>query len=157
MAVSSEGMQDHVGAKSANWLAVLSTSFPISRTQTRQNPGTRLRLSLKDGSCNRSRFRSVTVVLCGFFYHFQDKNKVWWHFILEDVFSTLRLGQVHHEWMCWTLGLKRLIPESSGKYFQQNESLQLSQHQCCLQKTRITEIERRWWKTQIYQLFIWTE
>ena len=49
-----------------NWLAVLSTSFPNSRTQTRQNPATRLRLSLKDGSCNHSRFRSVTVIFCGF-------------------------------------------------------------------------------------------
>ena len=26
-------MQDHLGAKSANWLAVLSTSFPISPSQ----------------------------------------------------------------------------------------------------------------------------
>ena len=59
----------------AGWLAVLSTSFPISGPQTRQNPATRLRLSLKDGNCN-SRFRPVTVTFCGFFYHFQDKNKV---------------------------------------------------------------------------------
>ena len=40
---------------------MLSTSFPISGPQTRQNPATRLRLSLKDGSCN-SRFRPVTVI-----------------------------------------------------------------------------------------------
>ena len=50
--VWSQGMQDHFGAKSVNWLAGwptgwlygLSTSFPISWTLARQNPGTRLRL-----------------------------------------------------------------------------------------------------------------
>ena len=30
VAVSSQGIQDHLGAKSPNWLAVLSTSFSIS-------------------------------------------------------------------------------------------------------------------------------
>ena len=56
------------------WLAVLSTSFPISGPQTGQNPATRLRLSLKDGSCN-SRFRPVTVIFCGFFTIFRIKTK----------------------------------------------------------------------------------
>ena len=32
-AVSSQGMQDHSEAKSANWLAELSTWFPISSDQ----------------------------------------------------------------------------------------------------------------------------
>ena len=45
VAVSSQGMQDHVGAKSANWLAScvvnLVSKFPIT---VRHNPGTRLRL-----------------------------------------------------------------------------------------------------------------
>ena len=48
MAVSSQGMQDHLGAKSAdwlaNWLAELSISFPISPSQGMKNPGTRTRL-----------------------------------------------------------------------------------------------------------------
>ena len=43
MAVLSQGMQDHLGAKSANWLAELSTSFPISSSQAVKNPGTRMR------------------------------------------------------------------------------------------------------------------
>ena len=37
----------------AGSLAVLSTSFSISGIQTKQSPPTRLRLFLKDGSCNR--------------------------------------------------------------------------------------------------------
>ena len=50
---SSQGMQDHSGAKSANWLAnylsELSTSFPISSDQTGWNPGTRLILPVTNG------------------------------------------------------------------------------------------------------------
>ena len=45
MAVSSQGMQDHVGAKSANWMAScvvnLVSNFPFP---VRHNPGARLRL-----------------------------------------------------------------------------------------------------------------
>ena len=45
MAVSSQGIQDRLGAKSANWLAGcvvnLVSNFPIT---VRHNPGTRLRL-----------------------------------------------------------------------------------------------------------------
>ena len=48
MAVSSKGMQDHLGAKTSNWvtgwLTELSTSFPIFSDPARQNPETRLRL-----------------------------------------------------------------------------------------------------------------
>ena len=57
-----------------DWLAVLSTSFSISGPQTRENPATRLRLSLKDGNCN-SRFRPITVIFCGFFIIFRIKTK----------------------------------------------------------------------------------
>ena len=38
VAVSNQGMQDHLGAKSANWLAVFSTSFPISPSQAMKEP-----------------------------------------------------------------------------------------------------------------------
>ena len=43
MAVSSQGMKDHLGAKS-EYVADLSTSFPIFPDPAGQNPGTRLRL-----------------------------------------------------------------------------------------------------------------
>ena len=45
--VSGQGMQDHLGAKSASWLAgwsELSTSFLISSNQAGHNPGMGLRL-----------------------------------------------------------------------------------------------------------------
>ena len=42
VAMSSQGMQDHLGAKSTNWLAswlcLLSTSFPISPSQAMKDP-----------------------------------------------------------------------------------------------------------------------
>ena len=47
MAVSRQGTQDNLGAKSANWLAEwlaeLPISFPISPSQAMKNPGTRTR------------------------------------------------------------------------------------------------------------------
>ena len=57
-AVSSQEMQDHFGAKCANWLAMwLSISFPISLTQGGQNLGTRLRRLVTSGW--KSKFRRL--------------------------------------------------------------------------------------------------
>ena len=53
MAVSSQEMQDHFGAKFADWLAGwlcgLVTSFQISLTQGGHDPGTRLKLLATGG------------------------------------------------------------------------------------------------------------
>ena len=89
MAVSSHGIQDHLGAKSANWLAswlaVLSTSFSIPGVQTKQSPATRLRFFLKDGSCNcwlggtmmgvSKMLSQVRIIFRGFFLIFKIKTK----------------------------------------------------------------------------------
>ena len=84
VAVSSQGIQDHLGAKSANWLASCVVNLVFNfRNPDKAEPCNEVETFLKVGSCNRwlggtvryivsemfsqVRIRPVTVIFRGFF------------------------------------------------------------------------------------------
>ena len=111
-------MQDHFGAKSANWMAIgivnLDSNFmnlrqaePCNKVETFSERWRKLLIVGLVAPCWARCIVREMLSQVGIghfenrgsldFSHFQDRNKVWHHLLLGDVFSKLRSGQIHNE------------------------------------------------------------